>query len=94
MFDHFLEVINLQNVPRFKPEYITITLMVLVSIVLLLTLFTGLASIKEAFLYTLIIVLLYFLTADIKFNSNKKKSSNTVYKYVILMFLFSYITLL
>ena len=84
----------MQNVPRFKPEYITISLMVLVSIVLLLTLFTGLASIKEAFLYTLIIVLLYFLTADIKFNSNKKKSSNTVYKYVILMFLFSYITLL
>lgn len=83
----------MQNVPRFKPEYITISLMVLVSIVLLLTLFTGLASIKEAVTYTLIIVLLYFLTADIKFNSNKKKSSNTVYKYVILMFLFSYITL-
>ena len=68
--------------------------MVLVSIVLLLTLFTGLASIKEAVTYTLIIVLLYFLTADIKFNSNKKKSSNTVSKYVILMFLFIYITLL
>ena len=65
----------MQNVPRFKPEYITISLMVLVSIVLLLTLFTGLASIKEAVSYTLIIVLLYFLTADIKFNSNKKKSS-------------------
>ena len=84
----------MQNVPRFKPEYITISLMVLVSIVLLLTLFTGLASIKEAVTYTLIIVLLYFLTADIKFSSNKKKSSNTVYKYVILMFLFIYITLL
>ena len=82
------------NVPRFKPEYITISLMVLVSIVLLLTLFTGLASIKEAVSYTLIIVLLYFLTADIKFDSNKKKSSNTVSKYVILMFLFLYITLL
>ena len=68
--------------------------MVLVSIVLLLTLFTGLASIKEAVTYTLIIGLLYFLTADIKFNSNKKKSSNTVSKYVILMFLFIYITLL
>ena len=84
----------MQNVPRFKLEYITISLMVLVSIVLLLTLFTGLASIKEAITYTLIIVLLYFLTVDIKFNLNKKKSSNTVYKYVILMFLFSYITLL
>ena len=84
----------MQNVPRFKLEYITISLMVLVSIVLLLTLFTGLASIKEAVTYTLIIVLLYFLTADIKFNSNKKKSSNTVSKYVILMFLFIYITLL
>lgn len=84
----------MQNVPRFKPEYITISLMVLVSIVLLLTLFTCLASIKEAVSYTLIIVLLYFLTADIKFNSNKKKSSNTVSKYVILMFLFLYITLL
>ena len=84
----------MQNVPRFKLEYITISLMVLVSIVLLLTLFTGLASIKEAVTYTLIIVLLYFLTADIKFNSNKKKSSNTVSKYVILMFLFLYITLL
>ncbi len=54
--------------------------MVLVSIVLLLTLFTGsIALIKEAVSYTLIIVLLYFLTADIKFNSNKKKSSNTLY---------------
>lgn len=67
--------------------------MVLVGMVLLLTLFTGLASIKEAFSYTLILVLLYFLTADIKSNS-KKKSSNTVYKYVILIFLFSFITLL
>lgn len=83
----------MQNVPRFKPEYITISLMVLVSIVLLLTLFTGLTSIKEAITYILIIVLLSFLTVDIKNNSNKKKSLTTAYKYVVLIFLFSYLKL-
>lgn len=83
----------MQNVPRFKPEYITISFIVLVSIILLLTLFSGLASIKEAITYTLIIVLLSFLTVDIKNNSNKKKSSTTAYKYVVLMFLFYYITI-
>lgn len=84
---------NLQNVRRFKAEYITISFMVLVSIILVLTPYTGLASIKEAITYTLIIVLLSFLTVDIKNNSNKKKSSTAAYKYVVLMFLFFYITI-
>jgi hypothetical protein len=83
----------LQNVTRFRPEYITMSLMVLVSIVFLLTFFTGLQSIKEAITYILIIVLLSFLTIDIKNNSNKKKPLITAYKYVVLIFLFSYLTL-
>lgn len=83
----------MQNVPRFKPEYITISLMVLVSFILLLTLFTGLTSIKEAITYILIIVLLSFFTVDIKNNSNKKKKVTTAYKYVVFIFLFSYLTL-
>jgi hypothetical protein len=69
------------------------SLMVLVSIVFLLTFFTGLQSIKEAITYILIIALLSFLTTDIKNNSNKKKSSITAYKYVVLILLFSYLTL-
>jgi hypothetical protein len=69
------------------------SLMVLVSIVFLLTFFTGLQSIKEAITYILIIVLLSFLTTDIKNNSNKKKPLITAYKYVVLIFLFSYLTL-
>ena len=84
-------MINLQNAKRFRADYITISLIVVVSIVLLLTLFTGLTSIKETITFLLIIMLLSFLTADIKNYSIKKKSS--AYKYVVLLFLFSYITL-
>lgn len=82
-------LIDLQNVPRFKPEYITISLMVLVSIVLLLTLLSGRSSIKEAITLILIIGFLSSLTIDIKNNSIKTKSSTTAYKYGVLIFLFS-----
>ncbi|MFV2046628.1 hypothetical protein ACEWK1_04555 [Metabacillus sp. YM-086] len=83
----------MKNVIRFRPEYITISLIVIVSIIFLSTLLTGLTSIKEVITYTLIIVLLSFLTTDIKYNSNKKKSSINAYKYVLLVFLFSYLTI-
>ncbi len=83
----------MQKVTRFRTEYITILLMVLVSIVFLITLFTGLTSIKEAITYTLIIVLLSFLTVDIRNDTKKKRSSIIAYKYVVLMFLFSFLTL-
>lgn len=83
----------MQNVPRFKPEYITISLMLLVSIVLLLTLLSGLSSIKEAITFILIIGLLSSLTTDIKKNSFQKKSSTTAYKYAVLIFLFSCLSL-
>lgn len=83
----------MQNVPRFKPQYITISLMLLVSIVLLLSLLSGLSSIKEAITFILIIGLLSSLTTDIKKNSFQKKSSTTAYKYAVLIFLFSCLSL-
>jgi uncharacterized membrane protein YkvI len=82
----------LKNV-KFKLEYIPITFIFIVSLVLLLTLMSGLSSIKEAITYVLIIVLLGFLTIDIKRKTNNKKSSSNAYKYVVLIFLFSYLGL-
>jgi len=82
----------LQNA-KFKPEYIPITFLFIISVVLLLTLMTGLLSIKEAFTYVLIIVLLGFLTIDMKRKTTNKKSSNNAYKYVVLIFLFTYLGL-
>jgi uncharacterized membrane protein YkvI len=82
----------LKNV-KFKLEYILITFIFIVSLVLLLTLMSGLSSIKEAITYVLIIVLLGFLTIDIKRKTNNKKSSSNAYKYVVLIFLFSYLGL-
>jgi hypothetical protein len=87
-----LGVIHLKNV-KFKLEYIPITFIFIVSLVLLLTLMSGLSSIKEAITYVLIIVLLGFLTIDIKRKTNNKKSSSNAYKYVVLIFLFSYLGL-
>ncbi len=78
---------------KFKLEYIPITFIFIVSLVLLLTLMSGLSSIKEAITYVLIIVLLGFLTIDIKRKTNNKKSSSNAYKYVVLIFLFSYLGL-
>ncbi len=83
----------MQRVKRFRPELITISLLILVGISFLLSLVTGLTSIKEAITYSLIIVLLSFLTIDIKKGSTKKKSTLVEYRYFILMFLFSYLTL-
>lgn len=85
-------MIHLKNV-KFKLEYIPITFIFIVSLVLLLTLMSGLSSIKEAITYVLIIVLLGFLTIDIKRKTNNKKSSSNAYKYVVLIFLFSYLGL-
>jgi hypothetical protein len=78
------------QIDKFKPEYITILLMVIVSIVLILTFFTGLTSLKEVTLYSLIIILLYFLTNDIRSKSANGKSA---YKYVVLIILFSYLSM-
>ncbi|MBM7602646.1 hypothetical protein JOC75_000616 [Metabacillus crassostreae] len=83
----------MKNVSRFKPEYVTSSLIVIVSIILLLTLFTGTTSIKEIMTYSLIIVLLSFLTADIRKNSNSRKSPAAAYKYVLVIFLFSFLTI-
>jgi hypothetical protein len=84
----------MQNTARFKPEYITIPLIVIISIVLLLTLFTGRDSIQETITYLLTIVLLSFLTADLKNGSSKYKSPNAARKYVVLIFLFTFLTIL
>jgi hypothetical protein len=82
------------NSASFKPEYITIPLIVIVSIVLLLTLFTGQASIQETITYLLTIVLLSFLTSDLKKGSSKFNSPNAARKYVVLIFMFTFLTIL
>jgi hypothetical protein len=84
----------MQKSERFKPEYITIPLIVIVSIVLSLTLFTGQASIQETVSFILTIVLLSFLTVDLKKGSFGKKSPDAAYKYVLLVFLFSFLTIM
>jgi hypothetical protein len=84
----------MRNTVSFKPEYITIPLIFIVSIVLLLTLFTGQASTQETVSFILTIVLLSFLTADLKNGLTKEKSPTTAYKYVLLIFLFSFLTLM
>jgi hypothetical protein len=80
----------MQKSERFKPEYITMPLIVIVTIVLLLILFTGQASIQETVSFILTIFLLSFLTVDLKKGSFGKKSP----KYVLLVFLFSFLTLM
>ncbi|TGB03698.1 hypothetical protein [Halobacillus salinus] len=84
----------MQNVSRFKPEYITNALLVVVCSILVLTLFAGLATIKETITYALIVVLLSFLTADMKRHAKEKRPSSIKNKYVVLMLLFAYITVL
>jgi hypothetical protein len=84
----------MQNSATIKPEYITIPLIVTIFIVLLLTLFTGLASIQETITYLLTIILLSFLTADFKKKASKYNSPKAACKYVILVFLFSFLTLM
>lgn len=84
----------MQNSTRFKPEYITFSLIVIIVTVLVLTLFTGLAFIQGSLTFILIIVFLSFLTADLKKGFSKYKSPNTAYKYVVLIFLFSFLTLM
>lgn len=78
---------------KFKPEYIPLTFIFIVSLVLLLTLMSGLSSIREAITYVLIIIFLALLTIDIKRKTNNKKSSSNTYKYVVLIFLFTYLGL-
>jgi membrane protein YqaA with SNARE-associated domain len=84
----------MQNFASFKPEYIIIPLIVIVGIVLVLTLFTGLASVQGSITFVLVIILLSFLTADLKKGSPKYNSLNAAYKYVVLIVLFSFLTLM
>ncbi|XXM73162.1 hypothetical protein ACQ0QQ_04480 [Lysinibacillus sphaericus] len=84
----------MQHSIRFKPEYITIPLIVIIGIVLLLTLFTGLASVQGFIAFSLIIVLLSFLTADLKKEFWKYKSQKAARKYAVLIFLFTFLTLM
>jgi uncharacterized membrane protein YoaK (UPF0700 family) len=84
----------MENSVRFKPGFITIPLIVTVAIVLLLTLLTGRASIPETITYILTITFLSFLTADLKKGFSKNNSPNAAYKYVLLIFLLSFLTLM
>ncbi|MGV2940555.1 hypothetical protein AB5I83_13235 [Mesobacillus sp. LC4] len=81
----------MQSAKNFKPEYITILLTAIVSVVLVLTFFTGQTSLKEVLTYSLIIVLLSFLTKDIKERFTTEKRA---YKYIALIFLFAYLSLI
>ncbi|WP_226086726.1 hypothetical protein [Mesobacillus sp. S13] len=80
----------MQSAIKFKPEYITILLIAIVSVVLVLTFFTGQTSLKEVLTYSLIIILLSFLTKDIK---ERFATDNRAYKYIVLVFLFAYLSL-
>jgi hypothetical protein len=83
----------LENVSRFKPEYIPISIMVVMSIVLLLTLFYGLASIKDIITNILVIILFGFITVDIKNHSLESESLRPAYKYFVMIILLSFLTL-
>ncbi len=83
----------MQNAPRFRPEYIPISILVIMTIVLLLTLFSGLASIKDIITNILVIILLGFSTVDIKNHSLESKSLRPAYKYVVMIILLSLLPL-
>ncbi|KZE50989.1 hypothetical protein AV649_16590 [Rossellomorea marisflavi] len=83
----------MQNAPRFKPEYIPILIMVIMTLVLLLTLFSGLASIKDIMTNILVIILLGFLTVDVKNHSLESESLRPAYKYIVMIILFSLLSL-
>ncbi|KON84850.1 hypothetical protein AF331_12635 [Rossellomorea marisflavi] len=83
----------MQNAPRFRPEYIPLSIMVIMSIVLLLTLFWGLASIKDIITNVLVIILLGFITVDVKNHSLESKSLRPAYKYVVMIILLSLLSL-
>ncbi len=79
----------MQNAPRFRPEYIPLSIMVIMSIVLLLTLFSGLASIKDIITNILVIILLGFITVDVKNHSLESESLRPAYKYFVVIILLS-----
>ncbi|MBM7587469.1 hypothetical protein JOC86_004042 [Bacillus pakistanensis] len=81
-------------IKKFKPEYITISLLVIMSLVLLLGLTSGVSSSKEFITNSLIIVLLLFLTFDIKNSSTGKKITSSFNKYIGLIFLFCLLNLI
>ncbi|MCP3738102.1 hypothetical protein [Rossellomorea sp. BNER] len=56
----------MNKVKKFKLEYITISFLVMVGIVLILGIYSGLSSFKEFISFSFIILLLLFLTLDIK----------------------------
>ncbi len=67
--------------------------MVVMSIVLLLTLFYGLASIKDIITNILVIILFGFITVDIKNHSLESESLRPAYKYFVMIILLSLLTL-
>jgi hypothetical protein len=79
---------------KFKPEFLTIALLILVSSILILGIVSGLTTLKEEVSFLLIIVLLAFLTKDIKNNSFRRKPKDHSLKYIILVFLFCFVGLL
>jgi hypothetical protein len=84
---------NLHITKKFKPEFLTIALLILVSSIFILGIVSGLTSLKEEVSFSLIIVLLAFLTKDIKNNSFGRKPKDHSLKYFILVFLFCFLGL-
>ncbi len=91
--ENFKRMFNLQITKKFKPEFITITLLILVSLILFLGIVSGLTSLKEEISFSLTIVLLAFLTKDIKNDSFRRKPTDHSLKYIILVFLFCFLGL-
>lgn len=89
----FKGMFNLQITKKFKPELITITLLILVSLILLLGIVFGLTSLKEKISFSLTIILLAFLTKDIKNNSFRGKPRDYSLKYIILVLIFCFLCL-
>lgn len=84
---------NLQLTKKLKPEFITITLLIFISIILLIGIVSGLTSLKEEISFSLTIILLALLTKDIKNDSFGRKLKGFSLKYIILIFIFSYLGL-
>lgn len=75
-------------VKGFKGIYIPFALLSIITLVVLLTTSSGIATYKGTMNLILVMFLLGFLIVDIKNSSAESKLHNTAYKYLILIFLF------
>jgi len=72
----------MDKVSRFKPAYITISLIGILVLVLLLVTSSGWAAFKDVINILLSVLFLVFLTLDIKHRSDKTRQQKIPYKYI------------